>query len=146
LLKRAKANGHTAFVITAGILVIGWCPHDRGIPDSPAGHGFGVSDPASVFMGCFGLEPRHKRLAFPYTQDSIQNLTVLGDPVAQQAMFLGKGWAGEIASGIFRSWDEIQFIKDNWDGQIILKGILVVEVTPSSGRSTSTQFSMFVGC
>ncbi|KIJ15855.1 (S)-2-hydroxy-acid oxidase [Paxillus involutus ATCC 200175] len=129
LLKRAKANGYTALVLTVDTMVIGWRPHDHGIPYSPAGHGFGVqqgiSDP--VFMGRFGLEPRHERPPFPYTQESIRNRAAAGDPAAQQAMLLGKGWVGEIASGIFRSWDEIQFIKDNWDGPIILKGILAVE-------------------
>jgi lactate 2-monooxygenase len=147
LLKRAKANGYTALVLTVDTMVIGWRPHDHGIPYSPAGHGFGVqqgiSDP--VFMGRFGLEPRHERPPFPYTQESIRNRAAAGDPAAQQAMLLGKGWVGEIASGIFRSWDEIQFIKDNWDGPIILKGILAVEVTSSGGRSTSTQFLIFIG-
>ncbi|KIJ63950.1 hypothetical protein HYDPIDRAFT_154898 [Hydnomerulius pinastri MD-312] len=129
LLKRAKENGYTALVITVDTMLIGWRPHDHGIPYSPAGHGFGVqqgiSDP--VFMGRLGLEPRHERPGFPYVQENIRNRAAAGDPAAQQAMFLGSKWVGEIASGIFRSWDELQFIKDNWDGQLVLKGVLAVE-------------------
>lgn len=79
-------------------------------------------------MARFGLEARHERPPFPYNQEDIRRRAASGDPAAQQAVFLGSKWVGEIASGIFRSWDEIQFIRDNWDGQIVLKGILAPEV------------------
>ena len=111
-------------------MLIGWRPHDHGIPYSPAGHGVGVqqgfSDP--TFMARFGLEARHEHPPFPYDQEDIRRRAARGDPAALQAMMLGSKWVGEIASGIFRSWDEIQFIRDNWDGQIVLKGILAPEV------------------
>ena len=130
LLGRAKANGYTALVVTVDAMLVGWRPHDHDIPYSPAGHGFGaqqaISDP--TFMARFGLEARHERPPFPYNQEDIRRRAASGDPAAQQAMFLGSKWVGEIASGIFRSWDEIQFIRDNWDGQIVLKGILAPEV------------------
>ncbi|KAF8431917.1 oxidoreductase [Boletus edulis BED1] len=129
LLRRAKANGYTALVVTVDCMMIGWRPHDHGLPYSPAGHGFGVqqgtSDP--TLMARFGLEARHERPPFPFIQEDIQKRAAAGDPDAQQAMFLGGKWIGEIASGIFRSWDELQFIKDNWDGPIVLKGILARE-------------------
>lgn len=130
LLRRAKASGFTALVITVDTMLVGWRPHDHGVPYSPTGHGFGIqpgtSDP--TFMSRFGLEARHERPPFPYLQEDLRRRAANGDPTAQQAMFLGSKWVGEIASGIFRSWDEIQFIRDNWDGQIVLKGILAPEV------------------
>jgi lactate 2-monooxygenase len=117
-------------VVTVDTMLVGWRPHDHGIPYSPVGHGFGaqqgISDP--TFMARFGLEVRHERPPFPYIQEDIRRRAASGDPAAQQAMFLGSKWAGEFASGIFRSWDEIQFIRDNWDGPIVLKGILAPEV------------------
>ncbi|KAF8123854.1 oxidoreductase [Boletus edulis] len=121
--------GTPALVVTVDCMMIGWRPHDHGLPYSPAGHGFGVqqgtSDP--TLMARFGLEARHERPPFPFIQEDIQKRAAAGDPDAQQAMFLGGKWIGEIASGIFRSWDELQFIKDNWDGPIVLKGILARE-------------------
>lgn len=79
-------------------------------------------------MARFGLEARHERPSFPYDQEEVRRRAAEGDPAVLQAMMLGRKWLGEVASGIFRSWDEIQFIRDNWDGQIVLKGILAPEV------------------
>ena len=79
-------------------------------------------------MARFGLEARHERPPFPYVQEDIRRRAASGDQAAQQAMILGSKWGGEIVSGIFRSWDELRFIRDNWDGQIVLKGILALEV------------------
>lgn len=36
---------------------------------------------------------------------------------------LALGWIGEINSGLFRTWNDLKVIRDNWDGPIILKGI-----------------------
>jgi isopentenyl diphosphate isomerase/L-lactate dehydrogenase-like FMN-dependent dehydrogenase len=33
----------------------------------------------------------------------------------------------EANAGIFRSWKDLQFLRDNWDGPIVLKGIQTVE-------------------
>ena len=79
-------------------------------------------------MARLGLEVRHERPPFPYNQEEIRRRAADGDLAAQRAMLLGSKWVGEIASGIFRSWDELQFIRDNWDGPIVLKGILAPEV------------------
>ncbi|KAG9311169.1 oxidoreductase [Chiua virens] len=129
LLGRAKACGCTALVVTLDTMLIGWRPYDHGTPYAPAGHGFGIqqgmSDP--TFMARFGLGVRHERPPFPYVQDDIRRRAAEGDPAAQQAMFLGSKWVGEVASGIFRKWEELQFIRDNWDGPIVLKGILAPE-------------------
>jgi isopentenyl diphosphate isomerase/L-lactate dehydrogenase-like FMN-dependent dehydrogenase len=130
ILKRAKENGYTALVITVDTMIVGWRPHDHAIAYSPAGHGFGVqqgmADP--VFMKRYGLVARHERPKFPFDQEEIRGRAAAGDEEAKQAMFLASQWLGETGSGAFRTWDDLQFIKDNWDGPILLKGILAVNV------------------
>ncbi|KAH7886886.1 oxidoreductase [Phlebopus sp. FC_14] len=129
LLRRAKESGYTALVVTVDTMILGWRAHDHGVPYSPAGHGYGVqqgiSDP--VFMARFGLEARHEQPQFPFVQEEVRQKAAAGDVAAQQSMLLGSKWVGEIASGIFRSWEELQFIRDNWEGPIVLKGILAPE-------------------
>ncbi|KAG1727062.1 FMN-dependent alpha-hydroxy acid dehydrogenase [Suillus paluster] len=127
LLNRAKAAGFTALVITLDTMVLGWRPHDLDTAYIPFLYGVGVqvglSDP--VFMKRYGYEPVHEKTVFPFNPEKIRDAALkAGDATAQKAMKLGKEWLGETNSGSFRSWDDLQFIKDNWDGPIILKGIL----------------------
>lgn len=128
VLKRAKENGYTALVITVDTMIIGWRSHDHRIGYSPAGHGFGVqqgmADP--VFMKRHGLAARHERPKFPFDQEGIRKKAAEGDEEAKQAMFLASQWLAETGSGICRTWDDLQFVKDNWDGPILLKGIQAV--------------------
>jgi len=138
MLKRAKANGYTALVITVDTMIVGWRPHDHRIGYSPAGHGFGVqqgmADP--VFMKRYGLVARHERPKFPFDQEDIRRRAVAGDEEVKQAMFLAGQWLAETGSGVFKTWDDLQIIKDNWDGPILLKGILAVNV-----RSTAIVYN-----
>ncbi|KAG0701525.1 FMN-dependent dehydrogenase-domain-containing protein [Suillus ampliporus] len=125
ILKRAKENGYTALVITVDTMIIGWRSHDHRIGYSPAGHGFGVqqgmADP--VFMKRHGLVARHERPKFPFNQEDIRRRAAGGDEEVKQSMFLASQWLSETGSGLFRTWNDLQFVKDNWDGPILLKGI-----------------------
>jgi isopentenyl diphosphate isomerase/L-lactate dehydrogenase-like FMN-dependent dehydrogenase len=49
-----------------------------------------------------------------------------GDEQARQAFALGVGWLQEANSGLFRSWKDLAFLRANWDGPIVLKGIQTV--------------------
>ncbi|KAG1727927.1 oxidoreductase [Suillus paluster] len=128
VLKRAKENGYTGLVITVDTMIIGWRSHDHRIGYSPAGHGFGVqqgmADP--VFMKRHGLAARHERPKFPFDQEDIRRRAAEGDEEVKQSMFLANQWLSETGSGLFRTWDDLQFFKDNWDGPILLKGIQAV--------------------
>lgn len=128
VLRRAKENGYTALVITVDTMIIGWRSHDHRIGYSPAGHGFGVqqgmADP--VFMKRHGLVARHERPKFPFNQEEIRKKAAAGDEETKQSMFLASQWLAETGFGIFRTWDDLQFVKDNWDGPILLKGIQAV--------------------
>ncbi|KAH9983711.1 FMN-dependent alpha-hydroxy acid dehydrogenase [Russula compacta] len=107
ILRRAKAAGFTALVVTLDTFLLGWRPHDLDTAYLPFAAGVGVqvgtSDP--VFMQRMGgLAPR-----------------------ARQAAQLGAGWLGEANSGLFRSWEDLAFLRENWDGPIVLKGVQTVE-------------------
>ncbi|KAF9223352.1 FMN-dependent alpha-hydroxy acid dehydrogenase [Gyrodon lividus] len=127
LLKRAKANGFTALVITLDTMVLGWRPHDIETAYLPFAYGVGIqvgtSDP--VFMKRFDLEPRRgESTSFPFEPEKIKEAAIgKGDERAARDMLLGKEWLGEVNSGVFRTWQDLKFIRDNWDGPIVLKGI-----------------------
>ncbi|KIJ59033.1 hypothetical protein HYDPIDRAFT_101468 [Hydnomerulius pinastri MD-312] len=127
LLKRAKANGFTALVITLDTMILGWRPHDIETAYLPFAYGVGIqvgtSDP--VFMKRFNLQARQGECTkFPFEPEKIKDAAFSkGDESAAREMLLGKEWLGEVNSGVFRTWDDLKFIRDNWDGPIVLKGI-----------------------
>ena len=40
---------------------------------------------------------------------------------------LGDGWLQEMASGKFRTWEDLAFLRENWDGPVVVKGVQTVE-------------------
>jgi isopentenyl diphosphate isomerase/L-lactate dehydrogenase-like FMN-dependent dehydrogenase len=125
ILGRAKANGFSALVVTLDTMLLGWRPHDLETAYIPFAHGVGVqvgtSDP--VFMGRLGREPLKTRPKFPYDAAEMDRLYVAGDKDARDGVFLGMEWLKECNSGLFHSWEDLQFIRENWDGPLVLKGI-----------------------
>ncbi|KAG6829124.1 hypothetical protein H0H92_005598 [Tricholoma furcatifolium] len=125
LLQRAKKNGFSALVVTLDTTTIGWRPHDLERSYIPFGHGVGIqigrSDP--VFMERFGLQPDQEHPKFPYDPKEKDKLFLQGDAKTRQDVLLGMEWLKETNSGHFREWDDLKFLRDNWEGPIILKGI-----------------------
>ncbi|KAK0488961.1 FMN-dependent alpha-hydroxy acid dehydrogenase [Armillaria novae-zelandiae] len=120
LLGRAKKGGYTACIVTLDTMCMGWRPYDLDKAYLPFKHGIGIqvgtSDPA--FMATQGLEARpDERIPFPF------------DPADTeiQMQVLGKNWSRQIHSGLFRTWDELAFVRKHWEGPLILKGILSVD-------------------
>lgn len=115
-------------------MLLGWRPHDLATAYLPFIHGVGsqvaLSDP--VFMAKYGLEPIHEAPEFPYDPQKFEKLAAAGDEKAKQAMFLGIEWMKQINTGIFKTWAELKLLRENWDGPIIIKGILSVKVSPGS--------------
>ncbi|KIY52021.1 oxidoreductase [Fistulina hepatica ATCC 64428] len=117
LLQRAKKNGFTALVVTLDTTILGWRPHDLRV---------GLSDP--VFMKKFGRQPMTDfHPEFPHDPAKLHKLYAEGDPKVRELAQLGTEWNREITPGIFRSWDDLKFLRDNWDGPLILKGIQRVQ-------------------
>ncbi|KAF8194354.1 oxidoreductase [Mycena galopus ATCC 62051] len=126
ILSRAKASGFTALVVTLDTMLLGWRPHDLETSYIPFGHGVGVqvgmSDP--VFMARHGREPiKNPRPKFPYDSAAMDKACLAGDPEALDGMFLGMEWLKECNSGLFHSWEDLRFIRENWEGPLVLKGI-----------------------
>lgn len=133
ILRRAKESGFTALVVTLDTFLLGWRPHDLDTAYQPflAGVGIqvGTSDP--VFMrrmdSRFGGARPDERPAFPLDLKAFRERLAAGDEQARDAFTLGISWLGEAHSGPFRSWADLAFLRQNWDGPIVLKGIQTVE-------------------
>jgi isopentenyl diphosphate isomerase/L-lactate dehydrogenase-like FMN-dependent dehydrogenase len=136
VLRRAKAANFTALVVTLDVFALGWRPGDLDDTYLPFIAGVGVqvgtSDP--VFMqrkgddGGGGLAPRpDERPAFPLDMDAFRARLAAGDEEANATLTLSAAWLRQISSGVFRSWPDIAFLRENWDGPILLKGIQAVQ-------------------
>ncbi|GAA3090032.1 lactate 2-monooxygenase [Streptomyces rectiviolaceus] len=100
-LDRAKASGFTALVVTLDTPLLAWRPRDLDQAYLPFLHGVGTanyfSDPA--FLA--GLaKPVHE------------------DPNAAVMHFVG------MFADPAKTWPDLAFLRENWDGPIVLKGIL----------------------
>lgn len=130
IINRAKASGFSALVVTLDTMTIGWRPHDLAKSYMPFAHGWGIqiglSDP--VFMARYNLQPVHESPKFPYDYEEQNRLIAAGDETAKESMRLGVEWLKECNSGLFRSWEDLKFIRDNWEGPLVLKGIQSVSV------------------
>ncbi|KZT28718.1 oxidoreductase [Neolentinus lepideus HHB14362 ss-1] len=129
LLKRAKANGYTALVVTLDTNILGWRPHDLDTAYLPFVHGVGIQNAVAdpVFMARFGLEAiSDERPPFPYVPAKIDKAIAEGDEGAKRGTLLGKSWLAEANSGEFKTWEDIKFLLDNWEGPVVLKGIQTV--------------------
>lgn len=130
LLKRAKANGFSALVVTLDTMVLGWRPHDLERAYMPFGHGFGIqvgrSDP--VFMARYNQQPIHEHPEFPYDPVALDKKFLDGDEKTKEGIFFGTEWLKECNSGLFRDWEDLRFLRDNWEGPLVVKGIQSVHV------------------
>lgn len=131
IINRAKTCGFSALLVTLDTVVLGWRPHDLAKSYLPFWHGFGsqvgLSDP--VFMAKHGEEPILDPPAFPYDSDRMDALYERGDETVQRTVRLATEWLKQTNSGQFRTWEELKFLRDNWEGPLILKGIMSVEVS-----------------
>ncbi|KAJ3520483.1 hypothetical protein NMY22_g12740 [Coprinellus aureogranulatus] len=130
LLNRAKAAGYTALMVTLDTTIIGWRPHDLDRAYLPFIHGLGVqvgiSDP--VFMARFNKQPITKsEFEFPYDSEKLNKAFVDGDEKVREHANLGIEWMREANIGIFRTWDDLKLLRDNWEGPLLVKGIQCLE-------------------
>ncbi|MQA64237.1 MAG: alpha-hydroxy-acid oxidizing protein [Actinophytocola sp.] len=99
-LERAKAAGYTTVVVTLDTTLLGWRPADldRGFLPFLAGNGIAnyLTDP--VFTASLSASPEE-------------------DPVAAALRF------AQVFPNPGLSWDDLAFVRENWDGPIVLKGI-----------------------
>ena len=129
LLKRAKENGYKALVVTLDTMSIGWRPHDLETSYVPFLHGVGVqlglSDP--TFMARCGKQPiTDQHPEFPYDPAKYDQKLAAGDAKAKEAASLGMQWIKEVH--VFHDWEDLKFLRDTWEGPLVVKGILNPQV------------------
>ncbi|KAI0088638.1 oxidoreductase [Irpex rosettiformis] len=129
LLNRAKASGYSALVITLDTMLLGFRPHDLATAYLPFMHSvgsqIGLSDP--VFMAKYGKQPVTDIPEYPYDPLKFEKLLAEGDEKTKELIYLAAEWIKQVNSGTFRSWEQLKHVRDNWEGPLILKGILSVE-------------------
>jgi isopentenyl diphosphate isomerase/L-lactate dehydrogenase-like FMN-dependent dehydrogenase len=103
-LQRAQAAGYDVLVVTLDTGTIGWRPADldRGFLPFLKGEG----------------------LANYFTDPVFQSK--LAKPIAEDPGAAVMHWA-QIFPNVGLSWDDLSFLRDNWNGPIVLKGITAVE-------------------
>lgn len=109
LLKRAKENGYSVLVVTLDTWSLAWRPADLDNAYVPfikgVGNQIGFSDP--VFRAKFEKEA--------------------GCKVEEDIVAASRAWISDAFPGRSHSWEELAFLRKNWDGPIVLKGIQHVE-------------------
>ncbi|KAF3763267.1 hypothetical protein M406DRAFT_49010 [Cryphonectria parasitica EP155] len=113
LLSRAKKAGYSALFVTLDTYVLGWRPADMNHGYNPFIHAdrigveIGLTDP--VFRSHFEEEHGH----------GVEGGHRLGEAAAE--------WAKIAFPGHSHAWEDVAFLKQHWDGPIVLKGIQTVE-------------------
>jgi len=129
LMSRAKTNEFSVLVVTLDTMLLGFRPHDLDTAYFPMFHGVGCqvgfTDPA--FMAKHGLKPfpDDDTHSFPYDPVETAKKIRAGDSDLKQRADIGCKFMGEL--GVFRQWEDLKFIRENWEGPLVLKGILSVE-------------------
>jgi lactate 2-monooxygenase len=129
ILRRAKESGFTALVVTLDTFLLGWRPHNLDTAYLPFTAGVGTSD--LVFMKRMGsryggVRP-DERPAFPLDLEAFRGRLAAGDVEAHDTYTLHVSWLQEVNSGNFHTWTDLAFLRQNWDGPIVLKGIQSVQ-------------------
>lgn len=111
LLRRAKAANYKVLVVTLDTYILGWRPSDLGNAYNPflrkdsIGVELGFSDP--VFRRKF--QEKH------------------GKTIEEDMSKVAAEWAHTVFPGTSHGWEDLRFLRENWDGPIVLKGIQTVE-------------------
>jgi isopentenyl diphosphate isomerase/L-lactate dehydrogenase-like FMN-dependent dehydrogenase len=109
LLKRAKENGFSVLVVTLDTWSLAWRPADLDNAYIPfirgVGNQVGFSDP--VFREKFEKDT--------------------GSKVEDDIVAASRAWIGNVLSTAPHTWDQVSFLRKNWDGPLVLKGIQHVD-------------------
>ena len=139
LLRRAKTSGYSALVVTVDTMAIGWRPFDVDSAFLPFLHSVGIqvalSDPE--FMKAQGFDPDADTdiPEFPYDPLKLDELYLKGDEKTRRGVRLAAAWGQQAVNGVFRTWEHLKFLRQNWDNTLIVKGIVSVEVSARHGHS-----------
>ncbi|KAJ6085829.1 FMN dependent dehydrogenase [Penicillium sp. IBT 16267x] len=110
LLKRAKETGYSALMVTLDTYILGWRPSDLTNAFNP----FLRADNIGVELGF--SDPDFRR----------QFRERHGKDVEDDMGTAAAEWTQIIFPSISHSWEDLKFLKDHWEGPIVLKGIQTV--------------------
>jgi isopentenyl diphosphate isomerase/L-lactate dehydrogenase-like FMN-dependent dehydrogenase len=110
LLKRAKDSGYKVLVVTLDTYILGWRPSDLDHGYNP----FLRADNIGVELG----------FSDPVFQEYFRNKH--GMSVEENISKAAAEWAHIIFPGTSHGWQDIQYLRNHWDGPIVLKGIQTV--------------------
>ncbi|KAL6858332.1 hypothetical protein ACO1O0_005793 [Amphichorda felina] len=120
LLDRAKKAGYSALFVTLDTYVLGWRPSDMDNGYNPFIHPdrigveIGLTDP--VFRRKFKEEH-----GFEIGEDS--SGAHANSATADTLGLPAREWAKIVFPGHSHTWEDIAFLREHWDGPIVLKGI-----------------------
>lgn len=121
LLSRAKNAGYTALVVTLDTYVLGWRPADMNHGYNPFLHPdrigveIGLTDP--VFRRKF-----RERHGYDIAEAAGHSSGTTGHDLGEAAA----EWARIAFPGHSHGWEDLGFLREHWDGPIVLKGIQTV--------------------
>lgn len=101
LLHRAKAAGYTTLVVTIDTFRLAWRPHDLDNAYLPFLTGLGVAN--------YWTDPVFQR--------------AVGGPVTEENRAAAIALWTAIFGNPSLTWADLAFVRDNWEGPIVLKGI-----------------------
>ena len=87
----------------------------------------GLSDP--VFAAALGEAPVLDVPAFPYDPARLDALFARGDERVCRTVRMSAEWMRQTYKGAFTSWEDLRFLRENWEGPLVLKGIMSVEAS-----------------
>lgn len=109
LLSRAQDNGYEVLLVTLDTFSLAWRPWDLDNGYIPfvkgVGNKIGMTDP--VFQKIFREQS--------------------GKTVEEDIVGASMAWQKDVFAGSGHSWEQIAFLRENWKGPIVLKGIQAVE-------------------
>ena len=111
LLQRAKKAGFTALFVTLDTYTVGWRPSDMDNGYNPFIH----ADNVGVEVGFRdpGFRQKFKERH--------------GVEVEEKKGEAAREWTSTIFPGFSHGWEDVTFLKEYWDGPIVLKGIQSVQ-------------------
>ncbi|TVY67358.1 putative lactate 2-monooxygenase PB1A11.03, partial [Lachnellula suecica] len=119
MLNRAKKAGYTALFVTLDTFVLGWRPSDMDNGYNPFLHAdrigveIGFTDP--VFRAKFKAEH-----GYDIDEDAKTHpIDIEGGSLSKAA----QEWTKIVFPGHSKSWEDVKFLQEHWDGPIVLKGI-----------------------
>lgn len=118
LLARARKCRYSVLIVTLDTYVLGWRPSDMNNGYNPFLHPdrigveIGLTDP--VFQAKF-----KKEHGYDIEEAGRHHSELTGHDLGQAA----QEWANIAFPGHSHTWEDLAFLKANWDGPIVLKGI-----------------------